>query len=307
MAKVTRLILITAIMLTAALTVALFAVPTGFDANAASNEKLPLTVRVVLNADDEHTVSRSEDGSELTVKEGAEIRYELTYSGFIDGDTEENLTRIPYVEPLPKTHGDPFYALASYGVSEKYEFIYVAARLLVLENNVKEKTVELDGEPILRLTGEFSPLAVLNYRAIGVSVTNPEFAKINAKIEYTHGTGLFRKWQKTDAFRVGLTIDGRDVSVEKPPFIIQYKISPKQAKKSLSIIALYDGNDTEAVLIAAAVKNGFLTFQAADLGEFVVLEKVRVLSNAEAIGIIAAAVAAVFVIILFASLFKRKF
>ena len=76
-------------------------------------------------------------------------------------------------------------------------------------------------------------------------------------------------------------------------------------KNSYSVIALYNNGDTD--VLYATVSDGYLTFNATDMGDFIVISPVEGISTTTYIIVIGAGVIAVLLIILLVAFFRKKY
>lgn len=274
--------------------------------------KRKVRVIVYLNGQRSITVNENEAGS---------IKINYDYDGALPSDTRvetvngtqvrtitgEALTNKAYVAVLPKTPVENATVTAQNARSPYYDFIYEKSYITVTRDTVPELTAVDDGRVTVSVSGIFSTVYSVDFTDIGTSATSKEYAEIKSDAERkyaSYGT-LLTDNEPVACYNVTiLDADGETV-YNTPATVRAYMDGSIKGRKSYSVIALYNNGNTD--VLEASVSGDYLVFDAADMGDFIVLSPVEGINVTTYIVAIVAGVAIVLIVITLFALFRRKY
>ncbi len=239
------------------------------------------------NAVPAHTMQVSHNGVSVT-----EIRSEyITIPAWTDVD----ITR-----PIENCH-----VVAAHAESDYYDFVYTGAILTILPATVKTLSFSDEKSTRLVLVGDFSVLHSMRYTDIGIDPSGEDFSVISANADVIYkDTGFFDKYEKKGCFSVEMFYNN-NVVTESVPAEVAILASSLDTSKKYKVVALYNNGRSE--VLDAKLNDGFLRFNASDMGDFIIVSEIQGLSITYYVLVIVGAVALIVIIILLISVFRRKY
>ena len=267
-----------------------------FDANITFEiNKRPLIVQALVNGQ-----------TSATVREGEKYITSVSYGGFVGSDNERTLTAPAIITKEPKLPTVGYSIVAEYAQSDRYEFVYKAAKIVITENPETTKTIMAGDEEVVVLTGKFSPYYTLEYLGIGINKTSPDYVSVEEKYERYYGNGsLGDKYKKSDAFRLNLMLDGEEVEQDQA-MTVSIKLDEKLTGKKEYMLIQF-ASDGSNNIISASEEDGYLIFTTVGLGEYVLLTPIEGANTTIIIAVVASIVVVALLGIVFGSLFRRKY
>lgn len=262
--------------------------------------KAMLNINLLLESED-----TNESAAEIEINEGVNYTAEISYSGFVGSDDENILSFKPIVPILPKRPTKRYEVRAEGASSDRYEITYGSAYVTILSNPVKLLELKNEDDLLLSLTGEFSPYAELEFLDIGVKNTSIEYAEISEKIQKNFlGNDILKDYEQIASYRINLIIDGE--KEENITAKVRIKMSDAMEKHS-NFLVMQLTNDGVYSVVQATNNDGYLEFNASDLGDFAVFTLIEGLNTTViAIGLICGIVLLALIII-FVALFRKKY
>ena len=96
-----------------------------------------------------------------------------------------------------------------------------------------------------------------------------------------------------------------NVVTESVPAEVAILASSLDTSKKYKVVALYNNGRSE--VLDAKLNDGFLRFNASDMGDFIIVSEIQGLSITYYVLVIVGAVALIVIIILLISVFRRKY
>ncbi|NLL56180.1 MAG: hypothetical protein GX242_03095 [Clostridiales bacterium] len=258
-------------------------------------KKSILDVSVLLNG--EHN---------LTLKEGEDYTPRIVYSGFLGNDNEKNSLIYPALIPNePKRPTTNYEIRAEGAVSKYYEMNYISSYITITPNPVLEFTFTSGKENLLILKGSYSPYCKLEFINVGVSLASVTFTEINNTLQkHYSNTGLLDKYKPIGAYRINLKINEQKEELMESHVSIKMDDSLKGHDQYV-VAALT--NDGVYQVISATEKDGYLSFDTTDLGDFVVLAPIKGINTTQSAIISLSLFAGIALCIILFAVFRRKY
>ena len=258
----------------------------------------------------------------LTVKEGDDISVLFDYAGGTEQDTQiltssgvqyrmlndDVLSYQAYVDALPRDVVENAMVVASHARSDYYDFIYAESRLTIEESLVPSLSLNnAAGRTIVSLTGSFSAISTIQYNEIGVSSANTEYVgRLNSAKQVYLGQKLFDQNDVIACYDISVLKNDELPSGNTQATVRLAIASSLKGKKSYQVVALYN-NGTTDVVNASITADGYLLFNVADMGTFLLITPTQGISTTWYIVAVIAGGTVIILVILFASLFRRKY
>lgn len=243
---------------------------------------------------------------DLTVLEGEEYSPKIVYSGFLAGDNVGDALTYPAVIPNEPLRPINRYEIRAEGaLSDYYEMNYVSSYITILPNPVEEMTFTAEGEDLLILRGNYSPYCELEFVSVGVSDASVIYTEMkNTMDKYFSTSGLFDEYKPIASYRINLRVKGEKEELAQSS--ISIKLDEKlKGHDEYKILALT--NDGVYQVISANFEHGYLSFNTADLGDFVVLAPIRGINTTQFLIIAFVLFGVISLSILLFAVFRKKY
>lgn len=257
--------------------------------------------------------------TDLTVKEGDEISISYDYGNAVPAHTVQVThngvpvteikseyitipawTDVDMTRPIEKCH-----VVAAHAESDYYDFVYTGALLTIEPATVKTLSFSDEKTTRLILVGDFSILHSIRYTDIGVNPAGEDFSVISANADVLYkDAGFFDKYEKKECFSVEVFYNNNVVTESVPAEVAVYS-SSLDATKKYKVVALYNNGRSE--ILDAKFSDGFIRFNANDMGDFIVVSEIEGLSITYYVLVIVGAIALIVIVILLVSVFRRKY
>ena len=273
-------------------------------------DKRPVQVEALLNGE-----------REITVAEGEKISVAYNYTGAVPKDTTEEtvdgvkvtvinkskMNTPAYVAYVPDKPTEKYTIVPDYASSDYYSFTYAKSTLTIYENTVSQLIQKNKDTVLVSIIGKFNATYSLNFKDVGISANNEEYAGIKAVTEKEYGAGdFFKKNEALACYKVNLIKEGK-TQEEKTSAFVKIKVDKTVTRKeSYKVIAVYDSGSTE-ILDAIVSEDGYLVFNTNDMGSFVVTAPIEGLNLTDYVIAIVAGVVVIMLVILFVTIFRRKY
>ena len=260
---------------------------------------------IVISKAELRVIAKVNDSDNLEIDEGVPYSTRIVYEGFLGSDDIGTL-EIPAIILLePKRPTTNYAVVASGAKSNLYEFVYVKANLTIKSNpmtEIKNKTGEVVD---LILKGQYSPYCELDFANVGISPANSVYIQIKQNLDkYYASSGIYNDYKESEAYSINLLIDS--IKEENTKSTVTIKLPQRSVgKDKYLVVALYNNGLHE--VISGVEKDGYLTFVAADLGNFVVFTPIEGLKTTVLIAIGIGVVGGIILIIILVSIFRRKY
>lgn len=241
----------------------------------------------------------------LEIDEGEQYLTNVEYEGFVLNDNINTLEIPAIIVMEPKRPILNYAMVASGAKSSLYEFVYEEAILTIKSNPLTELKVKEGEANILVIKGHYSPYSELEFVNVGISPANAHYIKIKANLDkYYASSSIYDDYKETEAYSINLQIDG--IKEENVNSEIKIKLPQKSIKKEKYLVVAFYNNGLYEV-ITGTEKDGILTFNAADLGDFVVFTPVEGIKTTVLIAICIGLIGGFILIIILVSIFRRKY
>lgn len=254
----------------------------------------------------ELTVTAKINGlSALEIDEGVNYTTSIVYQGFLGSDNISTLEIPAIIVMEPKRPTINFAIIPSGAKSNLYEFVYVKATLTINSNPITEIKNKSGDVIDLILKGEYSPYCELAFANVGISPSNAVYIKIKQDLDkFYANSGIYEDYKESEAYSINLLIDG--IKEENAKSTVTLKLPPRSVgKDKYLVVALYNNGLHEVV--SGVESDGYLTFDAADMGNFVIFTPVEGLKTTVLIAIGIGIVGGIFLIIILIAIFRRKY
>lgn len=286
-----------------------------FDINKAK-----VTVTALLNGKTELTIDER-DANKISVTYDyacdvkSDVRSETINGIQVHTLSDRVLTFPAIVQNIPTDPVNNCKIVAGNAQSFYYDFYYVPSILNVVRTVVPELKYETEiktadnktkTETSVTLIGSFSTAFNLSFEDIGTTKTSKEFAAIYAEAEkkYKDAGNILRENDTIACYSLDVTKNEKPVSDVNAT--VRIKFPEKMSnKKSYSVIALYNNGDND--VLYATVSDGYLTFNATDMGDFIVITPVEGISTTTYIAVIGIGIIVVLLIVFLVALFRKKY
>lgn len=257
--------------------------------------------------------------TELTVQEGTKVLLAYDYQGAIPAHTEqvvhsgvtvteigaEYLTVPAWADVDTTKPTESYRVVAAHAESPYYNFRYASSVLTIKASSVGSLTFADETATQLIIAGDFSVLHTVKYTDVGVSPSSERYSVLSVKADALYkDTGFFDKYEKTGAFSVELFYNNNRVTQSTPVKVMVYKPSLNTSKK-YKIIALYDNGNND--ILDAKLEEGYLSFDASDVGDFIIVSEIEGLSMTYYALVIAGGIGVLVIVVLLVAVFRRKY
>ncbi len=257
--------------------------------------------------------------TDLTVDEGTDVTLAYNYQNAVSAHTEQlpydgysvtsirdsYLTVPAWADVDTKKPIQRCRVVAAHAASEYYDFKYVASFLTINAKPTRSLTYSADDRTLLVMVGSFSVLNSVQFTDIGVSSSSGEYSVISAAADvFYKDSGFFDEYEKLGCFSVNVLYDNNAVTEDIPATYTVYQPSLSDSR-GYKVVALYKNGKSE--VLNATLTEGYLTFNADDVGDFIVVSPTEGLSNTYLVLAIAGGVGVLVVVILLFSVFRRKY
>ena len=282
--------------------------------------KAKVTVTALLNGQTVLTVDESEAKDISVVYDYAcdvtsDVKL-VTVNGIQVRTLSDDVLRFPArIDSIPTDPVQNCKVVPGNAQSYYYDFVYATSilnivRTVIPELKYESKTQSGEGETksetLVSLIGSFSTAYDLSFVDVGTSKTSKDFTAINAEAEkkYKDSGNILRENDMLACYSIN--VNKNEKLVNDVNATVRIKFPEKLSdKNSYSVIALYNNGDTD--VLYATVSDGYLTFNATDMGDFIVISPVEGISTTTYIIVIGAGVIAVLLIILLVAFFRKKY
>ena len=258
----------------------------------------------------------------LAINEGQKIYVAYNYVGAIEADThietsngvlvtqinENRLTRPAYVASIPTYPTNNYTVVANYAESLYYTFTYPKSLLTINELKVSQLVSKSKDKVLASLTGQFNITYTLDFKNVGINSQDKEYAKLYLDVEKKYGASeLLDKNEIIACYSINVKDKAGEIPKEGMPAYAKIQLSEEnRGYKKYSVVALYNNGNTE-ILNAELDSEGYLIFNAADMGNFVVVAPINELGTSAYIIAIVVGISIILVVILLFTVFRRKF
>ena len=257
--------------------------------------------------------------TDLTVKEGDEISISYDYGNAVPAHTMQvTHNGVPVTEIRPEYITIPAWTdvdmtrpiekcrvVAAHAESEYYDFVYTSSLLTIEPATLKTLSFSDEKTTRLILVGDFSILHSIRYTDVGVNPASEDFSVISANADVIYkDAGFFDKYEKKECFSVEVFYN-HNVVMESVPAEVAVYSSSLNDTKNYKVVALYNNGRSE--ILDAEFSNGFLRFNATDMGDFIVVSEIEGLSITYYVLVIVGCIALIVIVILLVSVFRRKY
>lgn len=259
------------------------------DTIAVKIEKRALTVSVLVNG-----VAR------LTIDEGTEFSAVISYSGFANNESVNNLTTKAYLPNIPKTALNEYEIAAKGASSNNYVISYVSAYLTILANKVSELATS-DTNAIVQ--GAYSSYSSLTCVRVEADMTNATFYEIYSVVESKFANSeLLSEFSAAAAYKLSIVNDDSGEGLKT----IKLRLTPNLEKASdLMLLSVNEKGETS--IINAYIEDGYIVFTASEVCSYVVFVPKSGLSTATILLIVIAPIIVILLGVALFSLFRRKY
>ena len=274
--------------------------------------KRKVKVIVLINGQRNITVDESEAGN---------VKINYDYDGALASDVktetvngvsvrtlyDEALTNKAYVAVLPKTPVENYTVTAENARSPYYDFVYEKSYITVVRKTVPELKLTDKDMVTVSLSGVFSTVYSVEFADVGTSAASKEYAAIKAEVDkkYSASGNLLTDNESIACYSINVVdADGETVN-GVPATVRAYIADGVKGRKGYKVIAMYNNGDTD--VLNASVSGDYIVFEAADMGDFVVISPVEGISVTAYVVAIIAGVAAILIVVILFALFRRKY
>ncbi len=277
-----------------------------FDVNVEGSIKTA-TARIRISKAELRIITLINGHSEYTVNEGEQYATSIEYDGFIGEDAPYILTTPPIIQSEPKMPTTGTMIVADLATSDRYEIIYVGAKIVINSNPDSVRTYKNGEEDVLILRGSFSPYYELIYSDLGLNVSDPKYAMIDSKVDkFFSGNRVFEEYEKANAYVINMYLDGQIVELNEPTNV-RIKVPKKLLGKEKYRIIHFSSDGAYEFLDATETGDGYVSFTTSDLGEFLLLTPIEGFSRVMFIAACVIGVGLVVLIVLLVAIFRRKY
>ena len=257
--------------------------------------------------------------TELRVEEGTTILLSYDYQGAIEdhsrivtynGVTVTEILReylsLPAWADIDTTKPvENYRVVAAHAESDYYDFKYIGATLTIVPSTVYQLTYSDESATRLILNGNFSVLHSVQYTDIGISPTSERYSVISARADAAYkDSRFFDKYEKVGCFSIDVTYNNNPVN-ESIASTALVRATTLDASKEYKIIALYANGSND--VLNAKLTDGYLSFDAADCGDFIIVSEIEGLSLTYYIIVIVSGIAVLVFVVLLVAVFRRKY
>ena len=275
--------------------------------------KRNISVTVLLNGTTDLTIEESE------IKN---IKINYDYVGAVDKDVrietvngvtvrtlnDDVLTNKAYVETLPKTPVEKYTVVAGNARSDYYKFAYETSTLTITRTLVPELKLVSENDILVALNGSFSSLYSLNFKDIGTSTSSAEYVEIESDVErkYANSGTILTDNEVVACYNISVisSIDGSLADNVSATVRIRLADNLKN-KNSYRVIALYNNGNTD--ILNASLSEEYLIFNAADMGDFLIITPIEGIGLTTYIIAGTIGVAAILIVVILVALFRKKY
>lgn len=275
--------------------------------------KRNISVTVLLNGTTNLTIEESE------IKN---IKINYDYVGAVDKDVrietvngvtvrtlnDDVLTNKAYVETLPKTPVEKYTVVAGNARSDYYNFSYEKSTLTITRTLVPELKLVSENDILVALNGSFSSVYSLNFKDIGTSTSSAEYVEIESDVErkYANSGTILTDNEVVACYNISVisSIDGSLADNVSATVRIRLADNLKN-KNSYRVIALYNNGNTD--ILNASLSEEYLIFNAADMGDFLIITPIEGIGLTTYIIAGTIGVAAILIVVILVALFRKKY
>ncbi len=275
--------------------------------------KRNISVTVLLNGTTDLTIEESE------IKN---IKINYDYVGAVDKDVrietvngvtvrtlnDDVLTNKAYVETLPKTPVEKYTVVAGNARSDYYNFSYEKSTLTITRTLVPELKLVSENDILVALNGSFSSVYSLNFKDIGTSTSSAEYVEIESDVErkYANSGTILTDNEVVACYNISVisSIDGSLADNVSATVRIRLADNLKN-KNSYRVIALYNNGNTD--ILNASLSEEYLIFNAADMGDFLIITPIEGIGLTTYIIAGTIGVAAILIVVILVALFRKKY
>lgn len=275
--------------------------------------KRNISVTVLLNGTTDLTIEESE------IKN---IKINYDYVGAVDKDVrietvngvtvrtlnDDVLTNKAYVETLPKTPVEKYTVVAGNARSDYYNFSYEKSTLTITRTLVPELKLVSENDILVALNGNFSSVYSLNFKDIGTSTSSAEYVEIESDVErkYANSGTILTDNEVVACYNISVisSIDGSLAGNVSATVRIRLADNLKN-KNSYRVIALYNNGNTD--ILNASLSEEYLIFNAADMGDFLIITPIEGIGLTTYIIAGTIGVAAILIVVILVALFRKKY
>ena len=275
--------------------------------------KRNISVTVLLNGTTDLTIEESE------IKN---IKINYDYVGAVDKDVrietvngvtvrtlnDDVLTNKAYVETLPKTPVEKYTVVAGNARSDYYNFSYEKSTLTITRTLVPELKLFSENDILVALNGSFSSVYSLNFKDIGTSTSSAEYVEIESDVErkYANSGTILTDNEVVACYNISVisSIDGSLADNVSATVRIRLADNLKN-KNSYRVIALYNNGNTD--ILNASLSEEYLIFNAADMGDFLIITPIEGIGLTTYIIAGTIGVAAILIVVILVALFRKKY
>lgn len=275
--------------------------------------KRNISVTVLLNGTTDLTIEESE------IKN---IKINYDYVGAVDKDVrietvngvtvrtlnDDVLTNKAYVETLPKTPVEKYTVVAGNARSDYYNFSYEKSTLTITRTLVPELKLVSENDILVALNGSFSSVYSLNIKDIGTSTSSAEYVEIESDVErkYANSGTILTDNEVVACYNISVisSIDGSLADNVSATVRIRLADNLKN-KNSYRVIALYNNGNTD--ILNASLSEEYLIFNAADMGDFLIITPIEGIGLTTYIIAGTIGVAAILIVVILVALFRKKY
>ena len=275
--------------------------------------KRNISVTVLLNGTTDLTIEESE------IKN---IKINYDYVGAVDKDVrietvngvtvrtlnDDVLTNKAYVETLPKTPVEKYTVVAGNARSDYYNFSYEKSTLTITRTLVPELKLVSENNILVALNGSFSSVYSLNFKDIGTSTSSAEYVEIESDVErkYANSGTILTDNEVVACYNISVisSIDGSLADNVSATVRIRLADNLKN-KNSYRVIALYNNGNTD--ILNASLSEEYLIFNAADMGDFLIITPIEGIGLTTYIIAGTIGVATILIVVILVALFRKKY
>ena len=258
--------------------------------------------------------------TDLTITEGDNIIVAYNYVGALTKDVyeaETNGVKITvlsdtilnypaYVDYIPTSECTNYKICASKANSDYYDFVYESSNLTIMSYKIPNLETETDESEKVYVYGQFPTTYSLTALQITASSNNETYTNINTQIDTLYqGTDIVSKYNYLAFYNINILTSNGDI----PSSSVSGKVSisiPQTISKynNLAVIAIYNNGNTDVLKVTK--NNSTISFNADDMGYFVVISPIETVSLLTYVIIGVVGFVFIIIVILCASIFKRK-
>ena len=257
--------------------------------------------------------------TELTVKEGMKVSLAYDYQNAIPAHTEhvsyngvsvteirsEYMTVPAWADVNTTKPVESYRVVAAHAESFYYNFKYSSSILTITPSSVKSLTFEDETAIQLVIAGDFSVLHSVKYTDVGISPSSEKYSVLSVKADalYKDG-GFFDDYEKVGCFSIELFYNNNRVT-ESTPVNVMVRESSLDQSKTYKVIALYNNGNND--VLNATLSEGYLSFNASDVGDFIIVSEIEGLSLTYYALVIAGGIGVLVIVVLLVAVFRRKY